>query len=405
MNILVINCGSSSIKYQLIDVANNTVLIAGIVERIGKPNSQHKLQLRQNNGQMLKHTHTELTKNHRDAFEIVQKVLFNNSKNLEITGIGHRVVHGGERFQQPTVIDAKVLDVIDDLSILAPLHNPMNLIGIEVCLKLFPKLPQVAIFDTAFHQSMPDYAYRYAVPENWYSDYQVRRYGFHGTSHAYVAKQAANYLNIPLNNLNLISLHLGNGASVTAIQNGESIDTSMGMTPLEGLIMGTRCGDLDPAIPFYIADVSTANNEDIISQLNRQSGLKGLCGDNDMREVLRMAEEGNHRAKLALESYCYRIKKYIGAYFAILGNIDAMIFTAGIGENSATIRAKICHQLTNLSIELDMEKNLNISDKISEIQQSSAQCKILVIKTNEELEIAQQTKVCIQNLNRNKLNQ
>ncbi|MFV1983255.1 MAG: acetate/propionate family kinase [Thiohalomonadales bacterium] len=399
MNILIINCGSSSVKYQLIDISNNVVLVTGLVERIGQADTRHSVQQRQANGEMKKTVTSKATETIHDAFDMVQKAFSGNNTIAAVSAIGHRVVHGGERFTQPTLIDKNVLKVIQELSVLAPLHNPANLTGIEVCLKLFPELPQVAVFDTAFHQSMPEHAYRYAVPEKWYSDYKVRRYGFHGTSHAYVSKQAAEHLKIPINKLNAISLHLGNGASVAAIKNGKCIDTSMGLTPLEGLVMGTRCGDLDPAIPFYIADVSGASNHEISSVLNKQSGLKGLCGENDMREVQRLAKEGDHPAQLALDSYCYRIKKYIGAYSAVLGTIDVLIFTAGIGENSAIIRSQICHNLSSLGIALDNEKNNAVQYQVTAIETSTARCKILVIKTNEELEIAQQTVVCIQNKN------
>ena len=395
MNILVVNCGSSSIKYQLIDLIKNTVLVAGVVERIGKANTQHTLKQRQPNGEMKKTVVTEATDDHRAAFDMIQKAMVGTNQELEISGIGHRVVHGGERFKQPTIINTDVLNVIHKLSRLAPLHNPANITGIEVCLNLFPELPQVAVFDTAFHQSMPEYAYRYAVPESWYRDYQVRRYGFHGTSHAYVTKQVALFLKSPKQNLKMISLHLGNGASAAAVRNGESIDTSMGLTPLEGLVMGTRSGDLDPAIPGYIGAASGEDNDAVTSQLNKQSGLKGLCGENDMREVQRLAQTGDHGAQLALDSYCYRVKKYIGAYSAILGGLDALIFTAGIGENSAVVRAQVCQGLAGMGIVLDDEKNRNVSAEVMEIQAPSSQCKILVIKTNEELEIAQQSMACI----------
>jgi len=391
MNILVINCGSSSIKYQLIDITTNIARVAGMVERIGQTNTQHTLKRQQANGKVTLDTYTGVAENHRDAFDMIQKALIGSFTTTEIAGLGHRVVHGGERFQQPTVINAEVLDVIRELSVLAPLHNPANLTGIDVCLKLFPDIPHVAIFDTAFHQSMPEYAYRYAIPESWYTDYRVRRYGFHGTSHAYVAKQAADFLQRPIASLRMVSLHLGNGASVAAIKNGECVDTSMGMTPLEGLVMGTRSGDLDPAVPFYIGEVSGVNNEHIMSELNRRSGLKGLCGESDMREIQRLAEAEDHRAQLALEMYCYRIKKYIGAYVAVLGGLDVLIFTAGIGENSVAVRAQICQGLTALGIDLDHEKNRAVSGDLATIQGSPTQCKILVIKTNEELEIARQT--------------
>jgi len=271
------------------------------------------------------------------------------------------------------------------------LHNPANLQGIEVALAAAPQVPQVAVFDTAFHQSLPPRAYHYAIPQNLYEDHQVRRYGFHGTSHAYVAKLAARHLDRPLEALNLITLHLGNGASAAAIEKGRSIDTSMGMTPLEGLIMGTRSGDIDPAIIFYLAGQAGCAADEVESILNKQSGLKGICGVNDMREINELAGNGEKPAKLAIDMYCYRIKKYIGAYFAALGRVDALVFTGGIGENAAGIRALCCEGLQRLAIEVDENKNDRRTNEIFEIQSSGTPLKILVIPTNEELEIAEQT--------------
>ena len=314
----------------------------------------------------------------------------------ELSGIGHRVVHGGETFQTPTLIDNNIVATLRDLCALAPLHNPANLTGIEVCLALFPQVPQVAVFDTAFHQSMPACAYRYAIPEPWHSEHGVRRYGFHGTSHAYVAQQAAEYLHQSLASLNLITLHLGNGASAAAIRAGQCVDTSMGFTPLEGLIMGTRCGDIDPAILFYISKQTGTGMDQLESALNKESGLKGICGVNDMREIQRLAESSDAAAQLAIEMYCYRIKKYIGAYYAVLGRVDALVFTAGIGENSPSIRQRACAGLDGLGIIVDNNKNDRHDASIFEIQSNAAAVKVLVIPTNEEMEIAQQTAACIQ---------
>jgi acetate kinase len=274
---------------------------------------------------------------------------------------------------------------------LAPLHNPANIVGIEAAVTACPDVPQVAVFDTAFHQSIPRHAYRYAVPEDVYQNYRVRRYGFHGTSHGCVAKRAADYLGRPRASLNLITLHLGNGASVAAIQKGKCIDTSMGLTPLEGLIMGTRCGDMDPAAVFYLARITQKSNDELETMLNKESGLKGICGENDMREVLRRAALGEQQAQLAIDMFVYRIKKYIGAYHAVLGGVDAVVFTAGIGENSARIRAACCQGLAHLGIGIDPQRNQSRQAGPFEIQNEEDPVKVLVIPTDEELEIAQQT--------------
>ena len=306
-------------------------------------------------------------------------------------GFGHRVVHGGELFREPVIIDDEVIRQIKDLIPLAPLHNPSNVAAIEALRALRPDVPNVAVFDTAFHQTMPPKAFHYALPQELYRMHHVRRYGFHGTSHHYVAQEAAHYLRIPLERLNLITLHLGNGASATAVQGGKSIDTSMGLTPLEGLIMGTRCGDLDPAVHFYLSRKTGRPFEEIEDILNKESGLKGICGMNDMREIQRRAEEGETPAQLAIEMFCYRIKKYIGAYYAALGRVDVIVFTGGIGENSARVRRESCKDLTTLGILLDDRKNKGASSGIAELQREDSRVKILVIPTDEELEIARQT--------------
>ncbi|NNF96589.1 MAG: acetate kinase, partial [Halobacteria archaeon] len=297
----------------------------------------------------------------------------------------------GETFQHPTLIDDQVINGIQEVCPLAPLHNPANLTGIKIARKLMPIVPHVAVFDTAFHHTMPSHAYRYALPEAAYREHGVRRYGFHGTSHYYVAKQAAAYLNRPLNTLNLITLHLGNGASVAAIKAGVSVDTSMGLTPLEGLIMGTRSGDIDPAIPLYLAKHAKLNLDQIDELLNKESGLKGICGSNDMREIQSMARRHEEMASLAIDMYCYRIKKYIGAYYAILGGLDALIFTAGIGENSALIREHVCADMDHLGIVCGHTKNQMEQKDIYAIHADTAAVNILVVPTNEELEIALQT--------------
>jgi acetate kinase len=309
----------------------------------------------------------------------------------EILGVGHRVVHGGEVFREPVLIDEKVMDTIRELIPLAPLHNPANLLGIEAARQVFPGVPQVAVFDTAFHQSMPPHAFIYALPYSFYALHRVRRYGFHGTSHLWVAKRAAAHLEKPLTSLNLITLHLGNGASASAIRQGASVDTSMGMTPLEGLVMGTRSGDLDPAVPFYLRRATKMPEGDLEALLNKGSGLKGLCGANDMREILQRANRGEGLAQLALELYCYRIKKYLGAYFAVLGRVDAVVFTGGIGENAAPIRKQCCQGLEGLGITVDERKNEKSCAEVLEIQKDGAPIKVLAIRTKEEREIAEQT--------------
>ncbi|MGI9343375.1 MAG: acetate/propionate family kinase, partial [Gammaproteobacteria bacterium] len=348
MKVLVLNAGSSSIKYELFDMAKREVLAAGLMERIGEPQARLKHRHRKA-GAMQESLREGAVADHREGFAWIGEALRNSgvvSGPEDLSGVGHRVVHGGDAFQAAALIDARVVARIREQIPLAPLHNPANLVGIEVAMAGIPDVPQVAVFDTAFHHSMPPHAYRYALPDELYGAHRVRRYGFHGTSHAFVAKQAALYLGQPLDTLNLISLHLGNGASAAAIENGRSIDTSMGMTPLEGLVMGTRCGDLDPAIVFFLARETGLDNDALESLLNRDSGLKGICGVNDMREVLRRVEDGDERAELAIDIYAYRIKKYIGAYCAALGRIDAIVFTAGIGENSPDIRSRACSGLS-----------------------------------------------------------
>jgi acetate kinase len=399
MKILVLNSGSSSIKYQLFDMRTKTVLASGIIEQIGERQSRLTHQTRSDQGSMDEIIKTEAVADHLAGFQLMGGVLKDSGAlrdTAELSGIGHRVVHGGEAFKAPTLINKTVIDTIRQLSPLAPLHNPANLLGIEVAMQSAPQVPHVAVFDTAFHQSLPEHAYCYAIPHDLYKAHQVRRYGFHGTSHGYVAKQAAIMMDRPLDTLNLITLHLGNGASAAAIKDGQCIDTSMGMTPLEGLIMGTRCGDIDPAIIFYLKRKTGLTRDAVESLLNKDSGLKGICGIVDMREVIESAQSGDSRAKLAIEMVCYRIKKYIGAYYAVLGRLDALVFTAGIGEKSALIRAGACQGLSHLGLEVDPAKNESPSKNAFEIQTKTSTAKILVVPTNEELEIAEQTVVCIE---------
>ena len=398
MKVLVINSGSSSIKYQLFNMDDGAVLASGAVERIGEAQGLHRHQL---------HKGTDITAScyqqriddHREGLSRIG-VLLRESGAItglsELFAIGHRVVHGGESFREPALINAAVVKQIRDMIPLAPLHNPANLMGIEVALAQAPDVPQVAVFDTAFHQSIPAHAYRYALPDALYTEQRVRRYGFHGTSHAYVAKQAAVLLGKPLTSLKLITLHLGNGASAAAIAQGQSVDTSMGMTPLEGLVMGTRCGDMDPAIHFYLARNTALDFDEIESLLNKESGLKGICGANDMREVHRLADAGDARAELALQMYCYRIKKYIGAYYAALGGLDAVVFTGGIGANDAWVREHCCTGLDALGIALDPHKNAAARGEAFDWHSETSRVSLLAIPTNEELEIALQAVSCIE---------
>jgi len=398
MKVLVLNSGSSSIKYQLFDMPDESVLAAGSVEQIGEPGSHLRHALPSPQGGMSKTVRDLPIADHRQGFALIASILKESgalADTGELRGIGHRVVHGGEKFKEPARVTPEVLDAIRGLIPLAPLHNPANLLGIEVAMESAPAVPQVAVFDTAFHQSLPAHAYRYAIPKKLYEAHHVRRYGFHGTSHRYVAKKAAEFLKKPLDSLNLISLHLGNGASVAAIQHGSCIDTSMGLTPLEGLIMGTRCGDLDPAIIFYLAREAGLSCGEIETILNKESGLKGICGVNDMRAVGELARAGDPEARLAIAMYCYRIKKYIGAYHAALGGLDGLIFTGGIGENAGFIRAGCCEGLAHLGMELDLGKNSGGQEGCAALESRASRVKILVIPTNEELEIAEQTVACL----------
>ncbi len=399
MKILVLNSGSSSLKFQLFELPDLTVVASGLIEQIGSVHSSIRLTFLDPAGAEQVMRKNRPVAEHVQAIAIMSELLRESetmTNVLELAGIGHRVVHGGEFFQEPTLIDEVVIKAIEELIPLAPLHNPANLTGIRVAMEHADAIPQVAVFDTAFHHSIPEHGYLYALPYGLYEQHKVRRYGFHGTSHGYVAKQAANHLEIPLAKLNIISLHLGNGASAAAIQGGQCIDTSMGLTPLEGLVMGTRSGDLDPAILFYLARETGMTIDELDDMLNKQSGLKGICGENDMRTITELARQGNHQAGLALTIFCYRLKKYIGAYVAALGGVDCVVFTGGIGENSAIVRKLSCRGLERLGIGLDGEKNKLRQDEILEIQTSESPAKILVVPTDEELEIATQTLQVIQ---------
>lgn len=396
--VLVINCGSSSIKYQLIDVRNQRWFVKGLLENIGAK-TQHRITYNldcdgpfaltggaQASPEKVATSHPTC----RDAAEALHTIAESlKTQSSVFCAIVHRVVHGGQRFNQPLRITPDIVGELKSLSPLAPLHNPANILGIEIGAELFPQLPQFAVFDTAFHATLPAHAYRYAIPESWYA-MGVRRYGFHGTSHQIVARQAARWLNKPLADTHLITLHLGNGASVTAIEKGCSIDTSMGFTPLEGLMMGTRCGDLDAGVLAFIARQTQASPAALEHQLWRDCGLLGVAGTNDMRKLLMRADEGDTQAQLAIDMYCYRGKKYIGAYLAALSQVDAIVFTGGIGENAAPIRANMLDGLLHLGIELDTARNLQVNATCTRISSDTSRIPVLVIATNEELEMANQ---------------
>ena len=385
--VLVVNSGSSSIKYQLIETDGPARLARGIVERIGQDDATATHGHHVDGSWAEIQTGTPIAGHHEGLRSVVDAL---NRAGLAsgITAIGHRVVHGGDHFVEPARIDDSVVQGIRAQIPLAPLHNPANLAGIEVARVLWPDVPQVAVFDTAFHATLPPHAYRYAVPEPWYARHRVRRYGFHGTSHAYVARRASVILDRPLTRMRLITAHLGNGASVTAIAGGRSVDTSMGMTPLEGLVMGTRSGDIDPAVIFHVARSAGMTLDEIDAALNTASGLRGLCGDNDLRVVEARATAGDESAKLALDVFCHRIRRYVGAFAAVLSGLDALVFTAGIGEHSPIVRERVCAGLEFLGIEVDPVANAASATSIGAPAGTVA---VLVVPTDEELEIAAQT--------------
>jgi acetate kinase len=394
MRVLVINSGSSSIKYQLFNAKDFTVMAGGLLEKVGEAGSRLTHHWRDASGNHQETTYDRQVRNHREGLVLVDSALEETGttgKLSDLFAVGHRVVHGGEAFHGPTFIDTTALEAIRSLIPLAPLHNPANLAGIEASMEHMPHVPQVAVFDTSFHQTMPPHAFLYGLPYELYEEHHVRRYGFHGTSHHYVSQKAAEHIGKPLEELNLISLHLGNGASVAAISRGKSVDTSMGLTPLEGLIMGTRCGDIDPAIHFYLSRSSGISAADLESLLNHRSGLLGICGANDMRDIQKRADSGDQKARLAIDMFCYRVRKYVGAYFAVLGGADAVLFTGGMGENSPLIRKSACEGLESLGILVDERRNESASGEVAEIQKAEGRVRLLVVRTNEELEIARQT--------------
>ncbi len=388
--ILVLNCGSSSIKFAIVDPITANIPMNGLVECIDKPDARIKWNIAD------KQTKDLPNISYKDALQFILE-LISEQQNLfnQIIAVGHRVVHGGEFFTESVVINTEVLNAIKQCQGLAPLHNPANIQGIEVAQQAFPDLPQVAVFDTAFHQTMPEHAYLYAIPQELYTKHQIRRYGFHGTSHRFVAQQAAEILDKPIAECDFVTAHLGNGCSVCAISKGKSVDTSMGLTPLEGLVMGTRSGDIDPGLMMHLVDRLGYDINQVNDLLNKQSGLLGISDlDSDMRNLEEAAENNNPQAKLAIEIFCYRLAKYIAAYAVTLGGIDALIFTGGIGENSTLIRSKTLSWLTALNFHLDAELNATNGDDNGRITKDNAAC-ALVINTNEELMIARDAKACV----------
>ncbi|MFE9453356.1 acetate kinase [Streptomyces sp. NPDC006739] len=388
--VLVLNSGSSSVKYQLLDMRDRSRLAVGLVERIGEQSSR----LRHTPAGGESRERTGPVADHDAALKAVAEELARDGLGLdspELAAIGHRVVHGGKSFTRPTLIDEAVLAEIERLIPVAPLHNPANLTGIRTARALRPDLPQVAVFDTAFHTTMPESAARYAIDVKTADEHRIRRYGFHGTSHAYVARATAELLGRAPEDVNVIVLHLGNGASASAVRGGRCVDTSMGLTPLEGLVMGTRSGDMDPAVIFHLMRVGGMSADEIDNLLNKKSGLIGLCGDNDMREIRRRVDEGDEEARLAFDIYIHRLKKYIGAYYAVLGRVDAVAFTAGVGENASPVREAAVAGLEGLGLSVDGALNAVRGDRARLISPRNARVAVAVVPTDEELEIATQT--------------
>ena len=391
MNVLVINCGSSSLKYQLINSDSEAVLAKGLCERIGIDGRL----VYQKTGCDKEITEAAMP-THKEAIQMVLDALTNDKTGAigslkEVNAIGHRVVHGGEKFASSAVITDEMIKAVEECNDLAPLHNPANLIGIRVCAELMPGVPQVGVFDTAFHQTMPAKAYLYGLPLDFYKKYKVRRYGFHGTSHSFVSKRAVEFLGLDKDNSKVIVCHLGNGSSISAVQNGKCVDTTMGLTPLEGVVMGTRSGDIDPAIMEYIAKKEDLDIAGVMNVLNKKSGLEGISGlSSDFRDLTAGAKEGNKRAIAAIEVFCYRVAKYVGSYVAAMNGVDAIAFTAGIGENVGLVREKVCSYLGYLGITLDAEANAKSGDNCV-ISAADSKVKVAVIPTNEELAICRET--------------
>jgi acetate kinase len=398
MCILVINAGSSSVKFTLFGMSSHIALVSGIVERIGLPDTRFHYR----NGKGLSHHEEVAVGDTRQAVGIITAHLTRGDYGVigslrDIAAVGHRVVHGGGEVSQPVVVDGEVKRIIRTCFELAPLHNPYNLKGIEACEAIFPGVPQIAAFDTAFHTTIPEHAYLYGLPYRMAKEHRIRRYGFHGTSHKYVSEEAARFLGVRPTDLKTVTCHLGNGCSITAVDGGKSVDTSMGFTPLEGLIMGTRCGDIDPAIILYLMEHKHMGPGEVNELLNKKSGLLGLAdiGSSDLRDIMAARAKGNRQAETAVRTFCYRIKKYIGAYAAVMGGLDVIVFTAGIGENSPPIRELVCEGLADrvrgLGIVLDPGKNTAGNGRLYAVHSDTSKVKILVVPTNEEKEIASQT--------------
>ncbi len=401
MKILVLNCGSSSIKYQLFETTQGEQpLCKGLIERVGMRDAI--LNHSRNDGDKVKIV-AEII-DHQIAIEYILAILIAPNHGVlkdrsEIDAVGHRVVHGGEKFTGSIMINKEVMDQLTECIELAPLHNPANIKGIKACQQLMPNIPQVGVFDTAFHHTIPDYAYMYALPYILYKRYSIRRYGFHGTSHVYVANRAASVLGKPIEELKIITCHLGNGCSMAAVDKGKSVDTSMGFTPVEGLVMGARCGDIDPAALLYIMGKEDLSRSEADALMNKHSGLIGLSGiSSDMRDILSEMKNGNERATLALNVFCYRIRKYIGSYMAAMGGVDAVVFTGGVGENAAEVRKRSVQNLEGMDIALNHEANENMPNVERIVSAETSKTKVLVIPTNEELVIARDTERLVTNL-------
>ncbi|WP_152020336.1 acetate/propionate family kinase [Aliarcobacter butzleri] len=391
MLIFVLNAGSSSLKYQLIDAKTQELKASGLVERIGIDGI-----LKQVIDENRKLTMEALIPTHKEAIELILETLTKGDTKVinsidEIQAIGHRVAHGGEYFKESTLVTEKVIKKIEEAIPLAPLHNPANILGMKICMQLLPKVPNVAVFDTAFHQTMPEIHFLFPVPHEDYTEHHLRKYGFHGTSHFFVSQQAIKLLGNKRDS-KIIVCHLGNGSSVCAIRDGKSVNTTMGLTPLGGLMMGTRSGDIDPGIIPYLMDKKDMNTHQIIDYLNKKSGILGVSGiSSDLREIISAANDGDQRAQVTIDMMCNRVKKYVCSYAGLLGGVDAICFTAGIGENSDIVREKVCHNLEFMGVEIDKEKNQIKNHQIREINKESSKTKIFVIPTNEELVIAQDT--------------
>jgi acetate kinase len=392
MKVLVVNCGSSSVKYQLLNMEDESVMARGLAERIGLEGSRLKHQAAEREEIIIEKPMPD----HKTALKLITDVLTDEKTGVikdvdEIYAVGHRVVHGGEKFSGSVRITDEVMDTLRECADLAPLHNPPNIMGIEACQQLMPGKPMAGTFDTAFHHTIPDYAYIYPIPYEYYKKYGVRKYGFHGTSHKYVAERAAEIVGKPLESLKIITCHLGNGASITAVNGGKSVETSMGFTPLEGLAMGTRCGSIDPAIIAFIMEKENKTVEEVNNILNKRSGVLGISGvSSDFRDLEQAAEKGDYNAKLAIEVFAYKVKKFIGSYSAVMNGVDVIVFTAGLGENSVSMRERICSGLDYLGLELDPEAN-NVRGKEAIISKPGCKVKAVVVPTNEELMIARDT--------------